>query len=102
MNYRFHFFCCTNVRPPNHPEGSCGRQNATELRGYFKKRVSDLGLQGVRINAAGCLDQCKLGPAMVVYPEGVWYTYRSEADIDEILETHIRGGNVVQRLLMRT
>ena len=59
----------------------------------------DLGR--VRINASGCLDRCELGPAMVVYPEGVWYKYESEADVDEILESHLKNGRVVERLKLR-
>ena len=101
MNYKYHVFCCTNVRPPNHPDGSCGRQQSAELRSYFKDRIAALGLKKeIRINAAGCLDQCRLGPAMVIYPEGTWYTYKTTTDIDEILDRHIGQGKVVERLLM--
>jgi (2Fe-2S) ferredoxin len=35
----------------------------------------------------------------VVYPEGVWYTYVDQSDIDEIVESHLQNGQVVQRLL---
>ncbi|TRY21597.1 ferredoxin, partial [Geobacillus sp. LEMMJ02] len=52
----------------------------------------------VRINKAGCLDRCEEGPVMVVYPEGTWYTYVDQADIDEIVESHLRDGKVVDRL----
>ena len=52
----------------------------------------------VRINQAGCLDRCEEGPCMVVYPEAVWYTYVDRADIDEIIEEHLRDGRVVERL----
>ena len=54
----------------------------------------------MRINAAGCLDRCALGPSIVIYPEGVWYTARTEADVDEILAVHVRDGGRVERLLM--
>ncbi len=50
---------------------------------------------------AGCLDRCELGPTMVIYPEGVWYGYRDTADIDEILETHVKGGGRVSRLMLQ-
>jgi ferredoxin-NADP reductase/(2Fe-2S) ferredoxin len=39
---------------------------------------------------------------MVIYPEGVWYTYNSEADIDEILQCHVLGGERVERLLLES
>ena len=38
--------------------------------------------RGARINAAGCLDRCELGPTLVIYPEGVWYSCPTTADID--------------------
>jgi len=66
----------------------------------MKARAKELGLEDVRINAAGCLDRCELGPTMVIYPEAVWYTYASTEDLDEILETHIVGGGWVARLML--
>jgi (2Fe-2S) ferredoxin len=47
---------------------------------------------------AGCLDRCDEGPVAVVYPEGVWYTYVDQADVDEIVEEHLLNGRVVERL----
>jgi (2Fe-2S) ferredoxin len=57
-------------------------------------------LRNVRINASGCLDRCELGPTMVIYPEGVWYGYRTKEDVDEILETHVLKGGRVKRLML--
>jgi len=54
----------------------------------------------IRINTAGCLDRCELGPVLVVYPEETWYSYLDREDIDEIIEKHLIGGEVVQRLLI--
>jgi (2Fe-2S) ferredoxin len=101
LYYRTHIFCCTNRRPAGHPRGCCAEKNSEELRDYMKGRAKDLGLKNVRVNAAGCLDRCELGPTMVIYPEGVWYSYASKSDIDEILETHVRGGGRVPRLMLR-
>ena len=56
------------------------------------------GPGGVRVNTAGCMDRCEEGPVLVVYPEGVWYTYVDREDIDEILESHVVGGVPVERL----
>lgn len=53
---------------------------------------------GGRVNRAGCMDRCGEGPVCVVYPEAVWYTFVDEADIDEILESHLRDGKIVERL----
>jgi (2Fe-2S) ferredoxin len=38
---------------------------------------------------------------MVIYPEGVWYTYKDQADIDEILETHLKNNGRVERLMLQ-
>lgn len=66
----------------------------------MKARIKELGLSGVRINASGCLDRCEYGPAMVIYPEGVWYTISNRDDVNEVLERHVIGGQVVDRLRM--
>ena len=58
------------------------------------------GPGGVRVNKAGCLDRCAGGPVAVVYPEAVWYTYVDPQDIDEIVESHLVNGQVVERLLL--
>ena len=56
------------------------------------------GVGGVRVNKAGCLDRCAGGPVAVVYPEEVWYTYVDEHDLDEIVDSHLKNGHVVERL----
>jgi len=99
--YRLHIFCCTNERPENHPRGSCAALGSVKLRNYMKARAKELGLDGVRINSAGCLDRCELGPAVVVYPEGVWYSIQSFADVDDILAEHVQNGNRVERLMLQ-
>lgn len=99
--FEAHVFCCTNRRPEGHRRGSCAARGSEKLRDYMKARAKELGLRDVRVNSAGCLDRCELGPTMVVYPEGVWYTYASRADVDEILQTHLVEGGRVERLMLR-
>lgn len=98
--YRVHVFCCVNERPPEHPRGCCKAKGSEALRDYMKARAKELRLRRVRINASGCLDRCELGPTMVIYPDGVWYSYRSREDVDEILETHVVKGGRVRRLML--
>ena len=65
--------------------------------------VKQAGLAGpgqVRVNKAGCLDRCAAGPVAVVYPEGTWYSYVDNSDIEEIVESHLKNGQVVERLLV--
>jgi (2Fe-2S) ferredoxin len=97
--YEHHVFFCCNKRDP--PERCCADSGAAEMQKYAKGRIKELGQSGagkVRINKAGCLDRCEEGPVMVVYPEAVWYTYVDRSDIDEIIDRHIVGGEIVERL----
>lgn len=69
----------------------------------MKKRSKELGLVSrgeVRVNTAGCLNRCELGPVIVVYPDETWYTFVDKDDIDEIIEQHLLKGKVVERLLL--
>ena len=100
-HFSHHVFFCCNQR--KNGSACCEDHGASELRAYAKDRVKQLGLSGegkTRINQAGCLDRCELGPVLVVYPEGVWYTYVDRSDIDEIIEQHLQQGRVVERLRM--
>jgi len=67
----------------------------------MKARAKELGLGDVRINSAGCLDRCELGPAVVIYPEGVWYKMETFEDVDEILIQHVQQGKRIEHLMMR-
>lgn len=95
-----HVFVCTNERPAGHPRGCCKGKNSEKLRDYLKARVKEIGLERVRINSAGCLDRCELGPTVVIYPEGVWYSPKNTADMDEIVKVHLVGGGRVRRLML--
>jgi len=99
--FAYHVFCCTNQRAADDPRGSCQARGGVALRNYFKLQAKAAGIPGVRVNAAGCLDRCDYGPVVVIYPEGVWYSIQSEADVDEIIETHLQGGARVERLMLR-
>jgi len=97
--YTHHVFFCTNLREDGRE--CCQRFGASGLRDYAKQRCKALGLAGeggVRINTAGCLDRCAEGPVMVVYPEAVWYSYIDQEDVNEIIEKHLRNGQIVERL----
>lgn len=98
--YRLHIFACTNTRPDKHPRGSCAARGGQKLRDYMKASAKALGIEGVRVNSAGCLDRCELGPVVVIYPEGVWYGVQTTEDIDEILQTHVLDGGRVERLML--
>ena len=99
--YQRHLFFCTNDRGAGADRPSCDRCGATGMRSYAKQRIKALDLAGegkIRVNTAGCLDRCEEGPVCVVYPEGTWYTYVDEFDIDEIIDSHLLKGKPVDRL----
>ena len=101
LYYRAHVFCCLNERPEGHVRGSCARRGAAPVRDYLKARIKELGLdKEIRINQAGCLDRCEDGPALVIYPEGVWYRPTNIAEAEEIIQTHLIGGGRVDRLML--
>ena len=96
-----HIFFCLNQR--DNGENCCADHNAQAGFERCKARVKAENLAGpggVRVNKAGCLDRCSGGPVAVVYPEAVWYTYVDETDIDEIVESHLKNGVVVERLVL--
>ncbi len=98
--YQRHIFFCLNERSSG--EACCARHDAMAAFERCKSQVKAAGLAGpgqVRVNKAGCLDRCAAGPVAVVYPEAVWYSYVDASDIDEIVESHLKNGQVVQRLL---
>jgi len=98
--FEAHVFCCTNDRGPDAPRPSCAQKGSEKLRDYMKAQARAAGLGKVRVNTAGCLDRCELGCTMVIYPEGIWYHYDTEADIDEILTEHLQKGGRVKRLML--
>ena len=85
-------FFCLNEREGKDCRPSCGKHGAEAAQKHAKQRIKELGLNGhgkVRINQAGCLDRCEEGPVVVVYPQGTWYTYVDNTDIDEIIDRHL-------------
>lgn len=99
--YQYHVFFCLNQR--ENVEDCCMNKGAEAAFDYMKNKVKQLKLSGegkVRVNRSGCLDRCGLGPIMVVYPEAVWYTFVDNEDIDEIIESHLVNGKVVERLVV--
>ena len=99
--YQRHLFVCLNQRANG--EACCADHDAQAAFDHCKSRLKQLGLAakgGVRVNKAGCLDRCAGGPVAVVYPEAVWYSWVDQGDLDEIVESHLRDGQVVELVLL--
>lgn len=95
-----HLFVCTNRRPDGHVRGSCAAAGSEHLRDYMKARAKELGIPNIRVNSAGCLDRCELGPCLVIYPAGVWYQIRSTEDVDTVLQAHLIEGGRAEALML--
>jgi (2Fe-2S) ferredoxin len=98
-HYERHVFVCCNQRPADDPRGCCAAKDADAVRDALKARLKQLGLNSqIRANKAGCLDQCKHGVTVVVYPEQVWYRGVTVDDVEELVQEHLVAGRPVQRL----
>lgn len=109
--FTHHIFICENERPAGHSRGCCrsrgvemgqeGTVAGGTLKERFKSELQARGLKSqVRANTAGCLDQCELGPVVVIYPQAIWYGRVRAADVQRIVERTIQGGEILSDLLI--
>ena len=97
--FTHHIFVCCNQRSFDNPRGCCNPDGSEDLRNAFKAEVARRGLTPrVRANKAGCLDQCELGPTVVIYPHGIWYGGVSREDVPRIIEETVINGRVIEDL----
>jgi len=96
-----HVFICTQTKPPHIPQPSCGPSGGGDLAKSFYTELDDRGLLGrFALTMTGCMGACSVGPAVLVYPEGVMYGGVAEKDIPEIVQQHLIEGQPVGRLLV--
>lgn len=102
MAHKYHAFMCTQQRPAGHPRGCCHSKGSADIFTHLQQKFFEgqLWEKGVGLASSSCLGACTGGPVMVVYPDGVWYHLDKKEDADEILEKHLLGGQVVERLKM--
>lgn len=97
--YKLHIFVCHGK--------NCSAVGSERLLELLRDKIDSEGLTAdIKTSKSGCLSICKetdpkggLCPAIVIYPQGVWYHKVAEADISEIVEKHIKSGKLVERLL---
>ncbi|MBS1647917.1 MAG: (2Fe-2S) ferredoxin domain-containing protein [Bacteroidetes bacterium] len=99
--FDIHVFVCTNQRSGTEKK-SCGEQHGLDLTAAFKKAIKDKKLtKSIRAQRAGCLGICDFGPTVALYPEGVFYVNVQLSDVEEIVQSHIVEGKIVERLLLK-
>lgn len=97
-----HVFICVNQRPEGHPKGSCSQKDSLGVWQKFadvlnqRQLFDQVMVSGVR----SCLGPCQVGPIVVVYPDAVWYGNVKDSDVEEIFNSHLIGGQPVERLII--
>jgi (2Fe-2S) ferredoxin len=77
----------------------CRLDGGDEIRAALKAKAKEAGLdKECRVTKSGCFGQCGHGPMMVMWPDNVWYAGVTLGDVDEIVESHLKGGVPVERL----
>ena len=78
----------------------CTSSGSPAIREHLEKELAAHGLsEEIKVVQTGCFGLCALGPIMIVYPEGTFYSRVTEADVTEIVEEHLLKGRVVDRLV---
>lgn len=96
-----HIFICCNQREPGHARGCCDPDGSEALRGALQAALKTHQVPVlVRANRAGCLDQCEYGPAIVIYPQAIWYGRVRVADVPRIVEETVLGGRIIPELVI--
>lgn len=92
---------CNNQRPPGHPRGCCMEKSSRDITMELSEALDDRNLFGkVSLASTGCLGPCALGPLVIVQPDNTWYKEVTKENLQLIIDEHIVGGNVVEKLAM--
>ena len=89
--YSHHLLFCSG-------ENCCAGQNNEGVFKHLVKRSQELNKRGIYVyrTKVECLNLCRSGPLLIVYPEGIWYHSVTEKIIDRIIDDHLLGGKVVE------
>lgn len=95
---KFHIFVCTSCRTNGTQKGFCHTKESVRIVEKFMEEIEDRDLSSeCMITNTGCFGICSRGPIAVIYPEGTWYGNLTPAAVEEIMENHIEGGEIVKK-----
>ena len=78
----------------------CTSSGSVKIQTAFEEHLAANGIQEeVKIVQTGCFGLCALGPVVIIYPEGTFYSQVTPEDVKEIVEEHLLKGRVVERLV---
>ena len=78
----------------------CTSSGSPKIQAAFQAEIEKLGLASdVKVVQTGCFGLCALGPVVIVYPDGTFYSRVTEADVAEIASEHLLNGRIVERLV---
>ncbi len=97
-----YIFVCLNRRTDGHPKGCCSSAGSEEVRARLKELTHERDISHrIRVVGSTCLGLCVGRVVMVVYPDNVWYSGVGIEDLDEVVDEHLIGGRVVERLRLK-
>lgn len=80
----------------------CTSSGSKVLMSTFEEELKKQGLEDeIKIVQTGCFGLCALGPVVIVYPEGTFYSHVKKEDVAEIVEEHLLKGRLVDRLVYK-
>jgi (2Fe-2S) ferredoxin len=101
MFYKKHLFICTNQKING---SGCATISPSNIFDFAKSYLCSLAMWGVgkyRVSKSGCLGLCVDGPVCVIYPDGIWYKYKTLDDIKEIIDSNLLNDHIVDRLQIK-
>lgn len=98
MFFKRHIFFCTNKKADGKGCGYISGEDGFSFAKMYLQSLDQWGEGKYRASKSGCLGRCALGPVCVVYPEGIWYSYVDDSDVQEIIDSTVLQGEIVVRL----